>query len=68
MSAQMFIRRSIPALRARGFASTAFRGKSATEAAKDTLKSADRTVSDQLVKGINKGCEYLSCRFLLSLF
>ncbi|GAM87511.1 hypothetical protein ANO11243_055370 [Dothideomycetidae sp. 11243] len=37
----------------RTFATTPLARKSATEAAKDTLKAADRTVSDQLVKGIN---------------
>lgn len=31
--------------------------KSAVDSAKDGLKSIDRTVSDKLVKGINKGCK-----------
>lgn len=34
--------------------------KSATEAAKDTLKSADRAVSDKLVDGIEAGRKFSS--------
>jgi hypothetical protein len=35
--------------------------KSATESAKDTLKSVDRAVSDKLVDGINIGGTVLPC-------
>ena len=41
--------------RARPFSTISPLRKSATETAKDTLKAADRTVSDTLVKGINAG-------------
>ncbi|KAJ5287614.1 hypothetical protein N7478_003300 [Penicillium angulare] len=45
--------RSIIAIR--GISSTARLEKSPVEATKDTLKKADRVVSDAAVKGINKG-------------
>jgi hypothetical protein len=39
----------------RSISATAPFNKSAVDATKDTLKKADRTVSDAAVKGINKG-------------
>lgn len=42
------------------FSTTLIQKKTATEAAKDTLKSVDRTVSDTIVKGIDKGSKYNS--------
>ncbi|KAF2219184.1 hypothetical protein BDZ85DRAFT_243805 [Elsinoe ampelina] len=45
------------AARVRPFSTTYAVKKSATEAAKDTLKSVDRTISDNLVKGIDKTSE-----------
>lgn len=53
-----FVARSIrvipTAARVRPFSTTLPAYKSATETAKDALKSVDRTVSDTLVKGIDK--------------
>jgi len=42
----------------RGFATTALRQKTATEAVKDTLKTVDRAVSDKIVDGIELGGGY----------
>lgn len=42
------------------FATSQYMSKSATEAAKDTLKSADRAVSDKLVDGIEAGRKFSS--------
>lgn len=39
----------------RSISATASYNKGAVDATKDTLKKADRTVSDAAVKGINKG-------------
>ncbi|KAI9807975.1 MAG: hypothetical protein M1825_005282 [Sarcosagium campestre] len=39
----------------RTFSTTPLARKSASEVAKDTIKAADRTVSDAAVKGIEKG-------------
>lgn len=41
----------------RQLSNTAPQYKTVTEAAKDTLKSVDRAVSDKLVDGINLGCK-----------
>ena len=42
-------------LATRTISSTAARSKGPVEATKDTLKKADRTVSDAAIKGLNKG-------------
>jgi hypothetical protein len=42
-------------LATRTISSTAMMSKGPIEATKDTLKKADRTVSDAAVKGLNKG-------------
>lgn len=62
MSAARFIpmikSRVVPSLAPttiRSISSTASYQKGPVETAKDTLKQADRTVSDAAVKGINKG-------------
>lgn len=44
-----------PSIAFRSISSTARLQKGPVETAKDTLKKADRTVSDAAVKGINKG-------------
>lgn len=41
------------------FSTTLVQKKTATETAKDALKSVDRTVSDTIVKGIDKGSKYI---------
>lgn len=48
-------RKALPLTRTRFFSTTFPAQKTATEAAKDTLKSVDRTISDAAVKGIEKG-------------
>lgn len=48
-------RKALPLTRTRFFSTTFAAQKTATEAAKDTLKSVDRTVSDAAVRGIEKG-------------
>ena len=47
----------------RSISATASYNKGAVDATKDTLKKADRTLSDAAVKGINKGgmCSMLIC-------
>lgn len=40
---------------ARSFSTSPIARKTVVDTAKDTLKKADRTVSDTLVKGIDKG-------------
>lgn len=47
--------RSSGFLATRTLSSSAVMNKSPVEATKDTLKKADRTVSDAAVKGLNKG-------------
>jgi len=42
----------------RQFSTSIAARKSVTEAAKETLKTVDRKVSDKLVDGINAGCEF----------
>ncbi|PNS17243.1 hypothetical protein CAC42_6926 [Sphaceloma murrayae] len=50
--------RFVPTLaRARPFSLSVRQQKSATETAKDTLKTVDRAISDNLVKGIDKTAE-----------
>lgn len=48
-------RKALPLTRTRLFTTTSPAQKSATEAAKDTLKTVDRTISNAAVKGIEKG-------------
>lgn len=43
---------------ARHFSTTVRYNKGPIEGAKDAAKTVDRTVSDQMVKGIEKGREY----------
>lgn len=50
------VTQSTPAYQAiRSISATASYNKGPIDATKDTLKKADRTVSDAAVKGINKG-------------
>ncbi|KAL8833253.1 MAG: hypothetical protein Q9170_004385 [Blastenia crenularia] len=47
--------RALPLARTRFLSTSPLSRKSAVDAAKDTVKSADRTISDAAVKGIEKG-------------
>lgn len=49
--------RTVAATAPRTFTSSAFAQRSATEAVTDSLKKADRTVSDKIVDGISAGGE-----------
>lgn len=47
--------RALPLARARFFSTSPLARKSAVDAAKDTAKTVDRTISDAAVKGIERG-------------
>lgn len=71
MSAVRFMtlksRVATPSIAFRSISSTARLQKGPVETAKDTLKKADRTVSDAAVKGIDKGGEYLETTLLICM-
>ncbi|MCJ1277903.1 hypothetical protein MMC21_005717 [Puttea exsequens] len=52
-----FTTKALPLARSRAFATSPHVRKSATEQAKETVHKVNRAVSDELVKGIEKGQE-----------
>ena len=64
-----FTTKALPLARSRAFATSPHVRKSATEQAKETVHKVNRAVSDELVKGIEKGrMSYPSICFLMSMF